>query len=315
MLKKPILAKCNDRDKYARKHPSSGEPEEWLCDSYLEPYGLFGLTFDFFVNWKESTIPNQLWMKRIVEESFMPWPITRWRDTIPSEIYQCDREDKVRQLCRFADKYGMSCRYFLIKDSSDFSNPSAPIIKVSLKADSSVKRVRNIDLTKLENKIKKLRGGPASIGSKGLTYALSSLECHLSKTDTIWPGDADLVLVDSSLTPHAIIEFKKHTSGSNIAYANQKLSNYYPRKDSRKYDSFAHLRDRFINGIETLPIIVVYYSIEIDYDYVMLELIEGAAGNLRAVTDLVAIPLPNASDEQSCRKFVASLLGMINYKT
>ena len=36
MLKKPILAKCDDRQDLAKRHPFSGDPEEWLADSYLE---------------------------------------------------------------------------------------------------------------------------------------------------------------------------------------------------------------------------------------------------------------------------------------
>ena len=183
----------------------------------------------------------------------------------------------VKQLCRFADKYGMSCHYFLFKESSDFGICPVPIVEVRLKANGSVERVLNVDLPDLKHNIKQIRGSRASVGPKGVTYALTSLECYLSTTDTIWPGDADLVLVDSSFTPLAIIEFKKHTPQSHISFDDQKLSNYYPEKDSRKYNSFAHLRDHFTNGIGTLPIVVVYYSIDSRVNQVKLERIEGAA--------------------------------------
>ena len=163
------------------------------------------------------------------------------------------------------------------------------------------------------NNIKQIRGGPFR-ANKPLIYGRTSLDCYLyNNTDAMLPGDADLFLVDSDSIPVAIIEFKKHTSYSRISFADQKLSNYYPKDDPYKYDSFAHFRDFFTNDPSTLPIVVLYYSIETDYDYVMLELVEGAAGSLTA-PDPVSFPLPNARNAQSCRNLVAALMEMINYE-
>ena len=313
MLHKPTLARCDNRSVRAKKHPSSGEPEEWLADTYLQPHDLEGLTFDFFVNWNTGSIPNQLWIKRIVDESFTPWPITQWRG-IPGAIYQCDGEQKVRQLFRFADRHNFTCHYFLFKESPDSRHPPALIVEVRFDENGSVVRALNVNLSDLKSRIIQLRGRPFR-SNKVLNWGTTSLECYLSnQTSAIWPGDADLVLVDANLTPRAIIEFKKHTSYSSIPFSGQKLSNYYPKDDPFKYDSFAHFRDNFTNDIGTLPIIVVYYSIESDVDQIMLELIEGAAGSLTA-TDPVPIPLPNANDDHSCGAFVSSLLEMINYET
>lgn len=135
------------------------------------------------------------------------------------------------------------------------------------------------------------------------------MECFLSKTPDIWPGDADLVLVDSNFTPRAIIEFKKDTIGTPIS--SETLSNYYPSRDPRKYDSFAHFRDHFTDDPSTLPIIILYYSVKEPLDQqVKLERIEGAAGRLTA-TNSECRPLPNANDKASCRDLVEALLGMI----
>ena len=259
MLNKPILAKCDNRNDLARTHPFSGAPEDWLADTYLEQHGLLGLTFDFFVHWDTGSIPNQLWIKRVVEESFDSWPITSSGEIL-SAIYQCDGEDKVKNLCEFADKYSMSCHYFLFKESPNPQNPPAPIIEVMLNGSGSVVDIQEVELSILMERIQQLRGGEASIGSKGLIYGSTSLECFLSKTSAIWPGDADLVLTDSNFTPYAIIEFKKHTLNSRISA--QKLSNYYPRRDPRKYDSLAFLRDRLNDSTGSLAIIVVYYGIK-----------------------------------------------------
>ena len=162
------------------------------------------------------------------------------------------------------------------------------------------------------DRIKQLRGRSFR-SSKVLFWGLTSLECYLSnKTSAIWPGDADLVLVDTNFTPIAVIEFKKDTIGTPIS--SETLSKYYPR-DPKKYDSFAHFRDCFTDDLSVLPIIVLYYSVKQSFDQkVKLERIEGKAGNLRA-TNSELVPLPNARDEESCRTLVESLLRMINYET
>lgn len=304
MLHKPKLARCDNRTRQARTHPN-GEPEVWIADPYLVPHGLVGLTFDFFVHWKTGSIPNELWIKRIVDNSLTSWP-TRDSSRV---IYQCDGEEKVRQLCRFADRYGMSCHYFLFKESADSQHPPDPIIEVKFDRSGSFVDVQKVELSILRNRIRQLRGGQASVGPKGLTYGLTSLECFLSKTPDIWPGDADLVLVDSNFTPCVIIEFKKDTIGTPIS--SETLSNYYPRRDPRKYDSFAHLRDHFTNDPSTLPIMILYYSVKEPLDQqVKLERIEGAARRLRAANSEL-LPLPDANDEASCRDLVDALLGMI----
>ena len=321
MLTKPRSAFCNNRARPAPTHPFSGDPEEWLADTYLEQHGLVGLTFDFFVNWTTRAVSNskELWIKRIVEPSFEPWPIERWRG-IPSKIYQCDGEEKVKQLCRFADRYGMSCHYFLFKESRDWENSPAPIIEVKLDENGSVVQVPRVELSNLMDRIRQLSGGRVPVGAKGLTVGSSTLECYLANDikheGAAWPADADLVLVDSNFTPHAIIEFKKHTLKTPIA--GQKLSNYYRRgnrwsKDGRKYNRLAMLRDYLSGNAPPLPIVVVYFPTKKCINQVKLERVEGADRELIA-TKSKFVRLPKASDPQSCGDFVASLLGFINYE-
>ena len=322
MLLEPTLAYCSNRLHLAPTHPSSGDPEEWLADTYLEPHGLIGLTFDFFVNWTTRTTSNRLWIKRIVNQSFAPWPITASHDTsnaiYQNAIYQCDGEEKVKQLCRFANSYDMSCHYFLFKESSDWKNSPTSIVAVSFGGGGLVTDIREVELPLLMDRIQMHSGGPVPIGGKGLRLGSSTLECYLAneKKDegAAWPGDADLVLVDSSSTPHAIIEFKKHTPSSSKPFADQKLSNYYKRGDNwspdgRKYNRLAMLRD-YLSGNAPLPIIVVYFPTPTSINQVQLERVEGADRSLRTA-ESEFVPLPKASDAQSCRDFVASLLKMI----
>ena len=320
MLHKPISAFCNDRERPAPTHLCSGEPDEWLADTYLEHHGLMGLTFDFFVNWTTRSVSNRLWMKRIVNHSFTPWPINSSHDTsnaiYQSAIYQCDDEEKVKQLCGFANRYKLSCHYFLFKESSDWENTPAPIVAVSFGGDGLVTDVREVELSTLKSRIQQWAGGPVYVGRKGLGVGSSTLECYLAnaRTGAAWPGDADLVLVDSNFTPHAIIEFKKHTPSARFSFPDQKLSNYYRRgnrwsQDGRKYNRLAMLRD-YLSGNSPLPIIVVYFPTPTDIKQVKLEHVEGADEELIA-TKSEFVPLPKTSDAGSCKDFVASLLEFI----
>ena len=317
MLRKPTLAFCNNRARPAPTHPCSGEPDEWLADTYLEPHGLVGLTFDFFVNWTTRSVSNRLWIKRIVELSFTPWPVLSL--DISNAIYQCDGEEKVKQLCKFADKHDMSCHYFLFKESHDWGNSPAPIVAVSFDGDGLVTDVREVELSILMSRIQVHAGGPVPVGEKGLTLGLSTLECYLANDkkdeEAAWPGDADLVLVDANSTPRAIIEFKKHTPSSKKTFPDQKLSNYYRRgynwsPDGRKYNRLALFRDYLKGNAPPLPIIVVYYSTIPSIHQVKLEHVEGADRELITAKSEY-VPLPKTSDAGSCRDFVASLQGFI----
>ena len=321
MLRKPISALCNNRAHPAPTHPFSGDPDEWLADTYLEPQDLVGLTFDFFVNWTTRKASNRLWIKRIVNQSFTPWPITLSHDTsnavYQKAIYQCDGEEKVKQLCRFATKYRMSCHYFLFKESSDWKNSPSPIVAVSFGEGGLVTDVRKVELPFLMERIQTHAGGKVFVGRKGLGLGSSTLECYLAnaRTGAAWPGDADLVLVDSNFTPHAIIEFKKHTSNARrFSFDDQKLSNYYRQgdkwsRDGRKYNRLAMLRD-YLSGNAPLPFIVVYFPTPTSINQVQLERVEGADQELRT-TESEFVPLPNVKNEESCRNFVASLLEMM----
>ena len=211
----------------------------------------------------------------------------------------------------------MSCHYFLFKESSDWENSPASIVAVSFGGSGLVTDVREVELPLLMDRIQMHSGGPVPIGEKGLRLGSSTLECYLANDrkdeGAAWPGDADLVLVDSNSTPHTIIEFKKHTPSSSKPFADQKLANYYQRGDNwspdgRKYNRLAMLRD-YLSGNAPLPIIVVYFPTPTSIDQVQLERVEGADRSLRTA-ESEFVPLPKASDAQSCRDFVASLLEM-----
>ena len=161
------------------------------------------------------------------------------------------------------------------------------------------------------------------MGGKGLTLGLSTLECYLAndKKDeaAAWPGDADLVLVDSNFTPYAIIEFKKHTpSNRSFSFDDQKLSNYYRwgednwSQDGRKYNRLA----TFQGLLEWQRTTTSYYCSLLSssrpfIEQVQLECIEGADREVKNNRSRNLFRFPKASDVQSCRDFVVSLIGFI----
>lgn len=145
-------------------------------------------------------------------------------------------------------------------------------------------QTRRESLDGLKTIIQQRSGGPIRVGRKGLRFGTSRLECYLSHTDAAWPGDADLVVYDagSSCQPTAIIELKKHTRHSTLPFLEQRLENYYPKPDGRKYDRLIalanHLSDRNV-----VPIFVLYYSTAPSVDYVILEKVDRGARAPRGV--------------------------------
>ena len=133
-----------------------------------------------------------------------------------------------------------------------------------------------ITIIKFKKRIRELSRGPVPIGEKGLYWGTSRLECFLSKTDSAYPGDVDFVLLDRNRDVSGIIEFKKHTKSEPIS--EQKLGNYYPSPDGRKYDRLAILRDYFDVSI---PLLCLYYPTRTSFSEGRLELLAGTNGDLK----------------------------------
>ena len=301
MLQKPFLARSDDRRVLPKTHPYAGAPEDWFSDAALDGTGLFGISFDFFVNWRTGALSPELWIKRIVAPAFQPWPCgdaAVWQQLLE----QCDGAEPLRRLGAFAQRRGLRMTCQLFKESSQWTK-QMPLVSAALDADGQVRRADVKPLSDLMAEIRALSGGPVQIGRKGLLYSTSTLEGYLSRTDALWPGDADLVLVDGQSVPQALLEFKKHTLETPMSA--QGLSNYYPRPDGRKYDRLAILRDFLA---PELPLVVVYYPTRTIHRTVVLERIEGSAGHLRGGARQ-EVPLPrNPGDCGAVQAALRSLL-------
>lgn len=271
-----------------------GIADNWFTNEILSEFSYFGLlSFDFFVNWKTMEISNEFWIKRIIPRDFV-LPNTS-NEYIQGLIYDCDGESEVKLVSRFLNG---NLKYKLFRECNNWrahpNNPK-PILDVSINRNGVVEKVDRISLESLKNDIKCLSGGAVKIGSKGLIYGYTTLECHLSATDAVWPGDVDLMIIDDEYKPKAIIEFKKHTKREPIE--NYKFNRYYPHPDGRKYDRLAILKESMEKRLDqTIPLIVLYYPTESEIEEIIIEEVVGKHGKLES-TNEIKLLLPKNKDQ------------------
>lgn len=146
--------------------------------------------------------------------------------------------------------------------------------------------------------IQEYSGGAVRIGNKELIYGTTNLECVLSKTDSAYPEDMDMLLLNENADPVAIFEFKKHTLSPDVS--DQKLSNYYPNPDRRKYDRLAIFKEYVFNRLAIdVPIILFYYPSNPVGEYCRVEVLTGSAGNLKVKAGgKFKLPVDTSDSEQ-----------------
>lgn len=307
MLVLPKLAKCTNRLDLAAEHPVFGDPTSWFSSDVQTVVGIIGLSFDFFVNWQTRTLSNEIWLKRIVQIQNDTWPPSGYSG-LRSMIDDVDGPDMLKHVGSFGAVQSLTPKYMLFKDSVDWSDPTNSIWSATVSADASLKEGKKSTLDEIKARIRLLSGGPIRIGSKGLIYGTSSLECFLSHTDALWPGDVDLLLLGQDYKPIAIVEYKKHTRSSKTTLQQQTLSLYYPNPDGRKYDRLAILRDKVAPGV---PIIILYYSTLEAEQNVIAEVIGGPVGKLVADRNRRGqYPTPRPDDESAKENLLRALLAL-----
>lgn len=314
MLLLPILSKCANRRNPAKVHPTSGSPEDWLNNKLLLKSGLFGISFDFFVDWSAGSgkLGQVVWIKRILPAGFIYQDVC---EDLHRILMEDIGEEYLNRICGFASIFGFNIEIVIIRDDYNWSEPSSSIllIEVEMSLDGDLNYKNSIlTIAEFKSEIQKLSGGPVRIGPKGLTYGTSRLECFLSGTDSAYPGDVDLIIIGSDNLPDAIIEFKKHTKDSPMK--DQKLSNYYPKPDGRKYDRLALLRDFVSNAPNQVPIIIIYFPTGVGTTEGSLELIRGPVGKLNTAA-VQNFNLPSKKEQSEFEPIVKIILKAIeNHK-
>ncbi|SFT74905.1 hypothetical protein SAMN05216474_2139 [Lishizhenia tianjinensis] len=311
MIKKPQLASCENREKLPRTNSFCGNPEDWFVTSILGHFNLRALTFDFFVDWSKSpiTLTKEFWLKGISESSIN----TNFNlADIPQELNNAYGESFVETYTKFCENYSIIPYAIIFDDSNNWSDEKSNLLLVRFSSGSNNKieyETTIISINELKEKIQNNSGGSISIGSKGLYYGTSRLECFLSTSNSLYPGDADLLLVDDEGRAKCIIEFKKHNLSSDISY--QKISNYYPKPDGRKYDRLEVLRD-YLSKEENIPLIIIYYPTNTKEKYGVIEVIHGCTGALKKMGSR-KFDLPSIDSINQIKQTIEVVLKGIEY--
>ena len=286
MIFKPVLRNCSPNGDPPETNAIAGEPENWFTDDLLDKYQLKQISFDFFVDWSNNKVSSEFWVKRIADSE----PIEPTTTNVQQKIYDCDGKDYVMNLAGFANG---NLKYKIFREGTNwdnyYNNPDltpTPILDVLIDESGKVTEVKKIKLQTLMTQIRVLSGGPVRIGRKGLGNAFTDLECYLKGTDALWPGDADMVLLNESNEAIAILEFKKHTLDAKIE--KRMFGRYYPNPDGRKYNRLALLRDS-IN--DSIPIIMIYYPTKEHHSYILVERIDGSFKKLFS-SKIIKLDLP-----------------------
>lgn len=290
MLLFPFLAKCTDRKDLPQLHPTSGSPENWFAEKILARHNYLSLSFDFFVNWSEnpSVITPVIWIKKVLDPAYDYTDIIDNLSDILSYHFGTVYLDL---LDSFRKRYSLAVQIIICRDDIQWGDDSEIFIVTFLGKTRQGMTYKSdcLKIRDFKKIIQKHSGGPVQIGAKGLMYGTTNLECYLSKTTSLYPGDVDLILFNQNHDPLALIEYKKHTLTSSISC--QQLSNYYPRPDGRKYNRLSMLRDFLSGNNYKLPIINIYYPTNPSCRQGRMELLKGSTGDLQ--TDILSnFPLP-----------------------
>ncbi|AHM61934.1 hypothetical protein D770_18410 [Flammeovirgaceae bacterium 311] len=284
ILLDPRLARCGQRSQLPPEYPRSGQPAEWFSPKLLANKGYQGLTFDFFVQWNTSplVLTPLIWIKKILKA---PHTYARLLNQLPQLVLNELGEPYLRLYSTFAKAYGLELQLLIFRDDADWANPGSTLLLCTIENTGGEISIsgNEISISMLQELIRMHSGGPVKIGQKGLFWGTSNLECYLSVTDSLYPGDVDLLLLDGHGKPAAIIEFKKHTLDSPIS--EQKITNYYPYPDGRKYNRLAVLQ-QYLSGrseLQRIPCCIIYYPTKAGATKGRIEFLKGEYGKLSAL--------------------------------
>ena len=253
----PKQARCDNRS-IVTKGPN---PRDWIVGAFPADWSIH--SFHFFVNWTETPprLGDQIWNTRLVSLSPEESPETIDPGAVLRDFLLSPFKEEYLKLRRLCSSYQQVVRTIVLPElPASRINDNTPIWLIWAGEDEELS-CKATSLKALKCGIQKYSGGAVKIGSKGLAFGTSVIECALSHTDAAFPGDADAVVFDDAGVVRCLIEFKKHTLIDDIG--NHLVTRYYPYPDARKYRRLealvAHYRLR-----SKVPFIVFYYSTRVN---------------------------------------------------
>lgn len=291
-----ILNRCENRSISARINPQSGGPEDWFTNHNLKLLGIQSFSFDFFVNWETNRFVRTIWFKRFFDKSINGF-IGRheWKSIIEQYLVAHEGEEQLQNLYNFCEEQKLHADFLIFNEYN--WNVNEKIIYARLKSSNSF-FIKAITLNELKLKIRQGTGRPFYIGDKGLIYSTSKLECYLSRTDTPYPGDADILLKNNDRYGFKLIEFKKHNLNTSIT--SQQLSNYFPHPDGTKYRRLNLLS----NYLPNTQLYTLYYTTDDRFE-TKLELNSYSGdGLIQGATTLLGSP-KNKNNTDEILKYIS----------
>jgi hypothetical protein len=312
MLSKPFLALCSNRNSLPKSHPGSGSPDDWLNNNFLKKNGLFGISFDFFVNWSANpaSLTPLIWIKRILSPD-KTYP--EFTEDLKKNLEDEFGEVYLSRLVDFGARYNLQVQFIIFRDDYLWADDKSSllVITASKNLNKGLKYLfTEISITQFKQMIQDNSGGEFHIGKKGLIYGSSMLECYLSRTDSLYPGDLDLLLLNEKNQPVAILEYKKHTQTSSID--SQGLSRYYPAPDGKKYNRIAIFRDYLNTTGLHLPILIIYFPTQQMITHGKMEIVSGNTGSLKTIS-ASNFNLPSNRTEEQALPIIQKVKNAINY--
>lgn len=69
-LIRPFLSRSDDRTQVEAYNPICGSPYKWFDTEYFRNESLFCISFHFLIDWRERSLQNAAWMKRIITDGY-----------------------------------------------------------------------------------------------------------------------------------------------------------------------------------------------------------------------------------------------------
>ena len=250
------LAPCTNR----RRPIGDPDPSRWLYPALPTGWKLF--SFHFSINWRgdKPVVDGPFLMCRLVEPGQEAISRKEADEELLSSFDNSEEFHYFRELERVSNLYGRNLTAILLpEDPSEQVTDETIFWTISGEAEGDKLAIRSHPVSDLKRAIRGRHGIPTREGGKGLTLGTSKVECYLSTSWDIFPGDVDAVVVDERDCIRHLIEYKKHTIPDKID--NHLAQKYYRKSDPRKYQSLQALtEDINRRPHEEARLTILYYS-------------------------------------------------------
>ncbi len=228
--------------------PAVDSPFFWLRDTLPTDFTI--IDFDGFSVSRGRQITKLLLLREFVTDSEQEIPSI---DDLLRQVLQPQAVWDTRLI--LSKKLGVGIDIvFCPKNYPVVKRAGNPLIYVE-NVQSSVKplSIFSMDILKLEEKIKSLRGFSFDLGRvKPVSAAKTCLECSLSLTGNSWPGDLDGVIFHQD-QPLCTLEFKTHNLRTPI---NEEHIGKYGQQDWRRFEVQYNIK----NALGGIPILFIVWG-------------------------------------------------------